>query len=1482
MSEFREDLLVSSIDKKRVIKTILLVALLISLFAFSSVLFSLLWGSQRLYSSDQLSEAEWEDVELIDIPLTINISDLQDLFDNLTLNPDQIEDALDAIEDMFDGDIDDMDLGDYAAATLGLAASNVEVFRIYNNENFDFNLADFYDSLWKYECFDIYNGSGWQSTAGKQPYPFYNYTDYYENPPFEDILKVQMPLTPSAGKNSMVIPNLFPIPFIMENSLNATNNMTENTLIDLDLTNLYKDDFNCTTLDPYFTTADPVNLTYKMFGLDLPTDHEINISATVASDTSSELRNFYLKLPPSINVYKINNPNFNTHYNILNQTISDSDNAFQVASKIKNYLQSRFTLDYNPAPSGRDAVDWFCETGRGMPADFASAFCAFTRSFGVVSRFVNGFNSFNITKEYDLVNEQHYFSIKYRNLYNWAEVYIPFDNLGNGRWIQMDVFPLPSNYTLSLFSNFTAGNRGAVAEVTAHLELNNNPVVGRIVYFYDEYYNQYIGQASTDINGNASIFINIDDTQIVGPHLIAAYYGGASDVIYYMVHGDIEVTLTSINPANVTLPIYTNTFVQGYVLDPINNKRVRYATIELLLLEKGTNIRPSLNPFVELPYVDSDDFGEFNINLNIDSSVPNGFYDFRADMNNTWSGSPYPFGNMNDSSNLLDFNVSRVPIKKLLFYINGVPSDVPNYPIVYRSSTLRLTALVLNETNSPIPNQNIEFHDYTQGMMIGSNTTNINGIATFDYSLGFNNIAGPNLVYAKLKSLENYSYFILNEKPEINIYFGPAPREVNRTVAGATNTLFHIAGNITDRTNGQPLRLSMLTLKLFRGGLDYWYDILPSENIWTDFNGNFDEYFEVDSDIPTGNYTLRMDFNGTIDFNWVGPYPQFFNLPNLNCSESFVHQLRVTTPSTLLFNFWINGTTTTQFEQPIISRNGDLNLSVSLRWGPDPIGDGELIYFFDITQGISIGSAQTINGFAQILYETNSSTTAGPHLIYANWGSYYNHSYFILDSPIIIDLTSGPQPDSIYRTDNSPYTFNLNGYVRDFNNMNPVKFARINVYLYQGSNPVNYLIRESGSLQLDSTGYFELIYSVEDYTPEGNYTIQIQFDGEFNYQFPYNQFNEYYFMLSWFSNFVNITEANRDLRVMDIENLDIFLSVEGNPTVPYYNDFYPPERYNYAQIAHFQVNVIHSFSVAGRTVRLYNDYTDDLLDSYVFPSSNGFVQFNISTNNFHAGLIKIRVEYHSFATINVTYIVINESFTISATPNQNTIQRDVEGLRISGGLRDGPNNLRNLRIRIRMFESITNNEVTTLYLPQPYVIHVGNGNYQFDISHIDINCPQGNYYIRVDFNGTIDVPLEVNLTDYLVHVSSSEVPIVVTAGTNIIENTWYTDYDLIWPQFSNQWMVNDTIHILGTLEWDNGTAMSFMFVNVTVKLLDGTVIAFNDTVQTDGAGNFHARIFIDEDNPLWPRYRVNSEIWVYFDPIYNGLQYVEPSENNFF
>ncbi|GAG90482.1 unnamed protein product, partial [marine sediment metagenome] len=241
----------------------------------------------------------------------------QDLFDQI--DPDDIPELLDMLSEMFDGDIDDLDLGNFSQGLLDLlfsGAGEMEVFRVYNYLNF----ANMSNVLWKYESFDQYTGDGWQSTAGSDIYSFFTYGEYYsEYSPDPELLKLKMPLSPNIGINSMVLPSLFPTPNIMENSISAPNLMPESET-------LYKTDFNSTTLDLSFTSDTDVNMTYEMFGFHLPSASEINNSAVEASWTPVPIQAKYLQLPPDINIYKSNNPYFTNHTIILNGTINDTNN----------------------------------------------------------------------------------------------------------------------------------------------------------------------------------------------------------------------------------------------------------------------------------------------------------------------------------------------------------------------------------------------------------------------------------------------------------------------------------------------------------------------------------------------------------------------------------------------------------------------------------------------------------------------------------------------------------------------------------------------------------------------------------------------------------------------------------------------------------------------------------------------------------------------------------------------------------------------------------------------------------------------------------------------------------------------------------------------------------------------------------------------------------------------------------------------------
>ncbi|MEE9573628.1 MAG: hypothetical protein V3W20_11310, partial [Candidatus Neomarinimicrobiota bacterium] len=754
--------------------------------------------------------------------------------------------------------------------------------------------------------------------------------------------------------------------------------------------------------------------------------------------------------------------------------------------------------------------------------------------------------------------------------------------------------------------------------------------------------------------GNASITVNIDDLQVVGPHYIFAQFNpDVNDTTTYTIYGDIQVNLQNINPQEVNISIDTSTNIQGYVIDPVNSQRVSGVTVEFVILQKGTNTRVGTPPF-DVPYDNTDLNGDFNVDVNIDASVPVGKYELRVDTNGSWYFNPYALGFVNDSSNRMDFNVTKGIVKKLWFYINDIPSNIPDAPIVNRNSNITLKAIVVNETNAPISNQNVDFYDYTRGVYIGSNVTNSIGIATLNYFVGNFATLGPNLLFSKLGINENYTYFILNEEPTINIISGPSPREINRTAIGASNTLFNIEGRIIDSINNNPIRRSRLNLKLLKGVMDYSAYLLPSGPFLTDAFGHFNLNFEVDSNTPTGNYTLRLDFNGTINRLGHPEYPAFFILPYINTSSVFTSELKISTPATLLFNFWINDTVIDDYNQPVLSKNEDLNLSVYLEWGSNTIGDGEWIDFYDVTQDVALGSAQTMNGYTHLVYSTSAATVAGPHLIYAQWGSNYNYSYYIYNKNITIDLTDGPEPREIVRSDPGVRIFNIHGFVNDSNNGATIKYAQINVYMYDGLIDVSfYLVLQSGTVSLDETGEFNLDYMVLSSTPDKNYTIQVEFSGVFLYSWPNNQFNEHDFYLGGYSNFTEVVIATYELKVIDPDQLNIILSVEGIPTRSFYDDANPPETFKFGEIAHIQVQIVHALTKIGKTVYIYDDFTNTLITSWVFTNESGFKQFNIPTNTLHAGLIRFRVNYDIYSAFNTTYIVINETIPISINLNRN-------------------------------------------------------------------------------------------------------------------------------------------------------------------------------------------------------------------------------------
>ncbi len=1479
MSDLRDEILGAGINKKRIIGVVLVAILLIGIFAFSMTLFSFLFGTQRPNPSKEKAETPPEDVDLVDTPYPFDEDFWQDLLDQV----DDPASLLDMLSEMLDGDIDDLDLGNFSQGLLDLlysGAGEIEIFRVYDYLSF-FNMSNV---LWKYECFDEYTGDGWTSNAVSNLYDFYSYGDYLANYfPDPELLKIKMPLSPDIGANSMVVPTLFPSPFMIDGSISAPN-------LDPASPQLFKDEYNSTTLDLTFSFDDDVNMTYDMFGFYnyLPSNEELNTTAMIVTNPSPEylsLQNTFLQLPPTVAVYKTNNPYFTNHFDILDNTINANDHAFWAANKIRNYLQTQFSFpmspdDYNPTPEGRDVVDWFCETEQGLWSDFASTFCAFARAFGIICRFVDGFNSLMIEEFWDNDESQWGFAIKYKNLYNWAEIYVPTDIYGNGKWVQFDIFDsyggggspiIGGDYNITVSTDQTTYIRPDTATITADVSSNTNPVDNLTITFRDYTTGRILGQDDTDLSGFASIQTDFNVSDIIGPHLIEARYDffNAGYNLTTLL-GDISIDLTDVNPGELNVsdsqPDITN--VAGIVYDPLNGKVVEGPEINIRLFDKGTNNEIS-NPFTPSA-INTTYNGDFNDFLDLNYNTA-GNYEVRADLNGTWwIDTPLgtysysflslifqvPYYYITNSSNRLDFNITKA--LDVWFYIDGLPSNYPNLPPNYvsvsRYHNLNLTARVVSVTMGPISNKRVFFYDYSRGdILIGSNISDANGFASINYSVGDFSAAGPNLLYARIGLQANYSYYVLDEEPTINIVSGPTPRVINRTGGGATD--FNIVGEIYDSTNNSlPIGFSEISLILLRGGVDYSSYLIPYEGYpyQTDDTGTFDLTFGVAVNTPPGNFTLRLDFNSTIDLSSF-PYSWQFNLLNLNTSTYFSNELQVDAPATLQFNFWINGTTSDDAFNPVINRYDDLNLTALIQYSGTPIDDGEWVYFYDVTQdNLLIGSAQISSGQAQVTYSTGFSTTAGPHLIYATWNNKYNYSYFILDAPIDVNLDICPQPREINRSGSDGRNFIIHGYLNDSLNGNSIKFGEINVFMYDGPIDVSfYLNLELGSLQLGTSGEIDLLYSVSSSTPAKNYTLQIDFNGIFFYTNPnYPQF----FDLWYISNFTDTIPGFNDLRVIDPDDIDISFLINGNPTQTFYWDVNPPVRVNRGDTINFSVYITQSgVPVTSGTVRLYDVYNNHfLLGSHLYDGSEiplGQYNFLIDTSLWHAGLFQIKVNWSSFATFNTTYVIINERVNIFSNIDQSSILRDIDNFIVSGTVRENGEFLRGLNLNIVLLDS-SYSDVSGLYLLGSQTITINNdGSYSF-FNSIDISCPKGNYYINITFTGGINAP-GISMSDYMVHNSSLQISIDITAGTYIIGN-YETNV------FKDQWYYGDDCYVYGNLYWDNGTALAFMEINVTIRDGVGAILA-TQVGSTDINGFFNLTFTVKN----WLE---DTEVWVNFYP----------------
>jgi hypothetical protein len=1138
MVGLEEELISSGISKKKAVGVILIVGLFIGALAFSVTFLNLFFDTQRLEPNENLVGAipqdpilttppmPWDPSVLADI---LDPEDLMDWLEDLDLNmteeemqeflDDYLDDILEQYSDMLDGNIDDLDLSLFAGLIGAFLFSDEEVFRIYDYDTID-NVSG---RLWKYECFDEFTGSKWESTSSLYNYNFYRYSDYLSEHPGQDIFNISMPLYPNTtGYSSFVLPNLFPIPFIMRNSVSAPN-------IDDTETQLSKTDFNSTTLTLDFTSTEDVNMTYELFGLDLPTYDEINSTAVDEDYTPNAIKNQYLQLPPDISTYISAHPHFESHYNDLDAIIQDSDTAAVVGYKIKQYLENNFEFNAshafsNPPDPDEDMVERFCQLEEGVWSDFVSAYCAFGRAFGLASRYVDGYNTRNLEEVYDPLQDKNAALIKQSNIYNWAEVYVPTATDGSGRWVQVDVCenisPFIANQTTPFNISVSTDPEeiyrgGGSVNISATLSSVNQSVENRVITFRDESLNTIINSVSTDQNGSAWTTVNIDNTHTIGPHYISASYSGAINYTTYTVTGEnttVNSQLTDVSPSTVNISQDPTVNVQGYLSDPVSGNRISYASINFLLFDKNSTIPiPGALTPLSLGSITNLN-GEFDVELNIDTSLPSGEYEIRADFNGTWAYytdtdiyiETYTY--INDSSNRMDLNLTKAETYSIWFYMDDIEADNNTSPVISRSSTLELKAKLLNETGGAVSGKSVSFYNYT-GEFIGQNTTDSNGVALYYYEINNNIPAGPNRIYARYGGFSNSSYFVLDVPIKLSLSF-PDPFSISKVSSPTDPEEFTIDGQLIDDQNN-PVRYGYFNVFMYDAGSDEsGYLIHETGNHYSSSSGIINVNYSVSDSTPSKNYTISLNFSGLFTYpDEVFPI-DLTGIANFSTSEVGDNDLQVYDPYNITILFEINNTATRSTYDDInppktYQAEEDILFEIWINKSNNYAPQDSIAYLIDAYTNEELGRHtfdSSNQGYCNFTIAA-SSLDSGIHKINVRYEDdflydNYNFTYIVINESATININQPTSDLNIQRgVDNfvisgdvSDGSYNLRGLI--------VGLHLFNSTGYDVSDQINFAPGYSQNMTTNTDGTFTFdINSINLDLSQGRYKFRIDFNG---------------------------------------------------------------------------------------------------------------------------------------------------------------------------------------------------------------------------------------------------------------------------------------------------------------------------------------------------------------------------------------------------
>ena len=456
----------------------------------------------------------------------------------------------------------------------------------------------------------------------------------------------------------------------------------------------------------------------------------------------------------------------------------------------------------------------------------------------------------------------------------------------------------------SLTVNPTNGYKGDNTTLTATLwdTAHNIPVADKSVSFFVN--GVSVGTGVSNVNGvvNCNYIIN----QNVGTYLnIVGAVFSPCDNLYNASNGNGTLTVNAIPTSISVNPI------NGYKGDLVN---------------LVTNLTDTHN---NLPI--NDETVQFSVNGNIIGSASTNSLGIAtlAYTIQQYSGS-YPIlahflgdSLYNESSNTNNLNVALTPTAISMKPINGFKGDLVNL----------IANLTDTHNNLPINGKNVQFS--VNGNIIGTNSTNSDGIATLAYTIQQYSGSYPILAHFLGDSLYNES----SNTNNLNVALTPTAISM-KPINGFKGDLVNLIANLTDTHNNLPLN---------------------GKNVQFSVNGNIIGTNSTNSDgIATLAYTIQQN---------SGSYPilaQFINDSTFATSSNSNNLIVGHTPT----NVTINTVTGNKGET--------INLTATLTDTLHKITiSGKIIHF--LINGNLIGSSIT----------NNNGIATLPYTIIQN-GGYYN------------------------------------------------------------------------------------------------------------------------------------------------------------------------------------------------------------------------------------------------------------------------------------------------------------------------------------------------------------------------------------------------------------------------------------------------------------------------------------------------------------